>query len=508
MSGSTSSQLDAYRKDAKRLKKAWRSGDSEAAARIRSHVPDDRPLKHADFLFVIAREAGHDNWPKLKLALEAAAMTREERVHRLRTALYFGQHWVTERLLADDPELAVGEAALELALYDLKAVEARIAADPSYATTRIGRWLPLAILATSKEIQRSPEKQAGMMAIAELLVAGGADVDTTYSENPENEERLSSLYGALCHADNFELGKWLLEKGANPNDYESLYHATELPHTRALELLIEHKADPKGTNALARAIDFREIEKVKLLLEAGANPDEAVLDHPSGQPIDTIPALHQAARRWCPAEIAKLLLDHGAGPNRVWNGHSPYATARIYGNDEVAEMLAANGAATELSGGETRLADCARGVLPDAPIDPSLLNGEDKLMLTRVVFQEDRLPHLKALVAAGLDPDLPDEMGLIPLHSAGWAGLPDAVAFLLTLGPDLAFKNAYGGDALDTVIHGSEHRLDADERDHIGCARLLLEAGSELRPEFISGCGNEEMAAFLEDWQAEHLDPV
>ncbi|GAB4520901.1 MAG: hypothetical protein Tsb0019_22100 [Roseibium sp.] len=501
MSDRPASSLEAYKRNARRLRKAHAAGDPGALARVAAHVDGAKTLKHADFLHVLAREAGHDSWPKLKFAIESAALSREEKVERLTRALYFGQHWITEALLAEDPSLKDETFGLQVALYDLNAVRDAIAADPAAAVRPVGRRTPILHLAFSKEIHHSPGKRADMMAIAGLLLENGADVNDGYPAEPGSDHRLSALYGALCHADNYQLGRWLLENGADPNDNESLYHATELGHTRALELLLAHGARPEGTNALARALDFRSEEKVRLLLEAGADPDEAARDHPSGQPVETVPALHQAARRWCPAPLANLLLAHGADPLRIWKGHTPYATARIFGNDAVAEVLARHGAQTPLNDTETLLADCARGRPPQSPINPESLPEEDQLLLTRIVFERDRLDHLKALVAAGLDPDKADEMGLTPLHAAGWAGLPETVAYLLTLDPDLTWKNAFGGDALDTVLHGSEHRLDREERDHVSCARLLLQAGSVLHRRYIDDCGNAEMVAFLEDWQ-------
>jgi len=50
------------------------------------------------------------------------------------------------------------------------------------------------------------------------------------------------------------------------------------------------------------------------------------------------------------------------------------------------------------------------------------------------------------------------------------------------------------------VVHGSEFAPRLAEADHIACAHLLLEAGSVLHPDYISGSGNEEMVQFLEEW--------
>jgi ankyrin repeat protein len=498
----SSLSLDHFRKSARRLKKAFLNGEAEAVARLAAHVDTARPPRHADFLHVIAREAGHESWPKLKFALETASMSRAERAQRLTQALYFGQHWVTEKLLADDPTLKDDNFELQTALYDLEAVRSALETDAGAAIRKVGLRTPILHLAFSKDIHRRPELAPQMLAIAELLVANGADVNDGYPDQPGDKHLLSALYGALCHADNFELGRWMLERGADPNDNESLYHATELGHSRALELLLKHGARPDGTNALPRALDFGDATKVRLLLEAGADPNITVADHPSGQPVNTIPALHQAARRGCSEDIAELLLAHGADPDAEWEGHTAYAIALIYGNLPVAAFLDKRGHAQVLTANEQVLAACAKGKEDPGRLDVARLSKEDQSLLTRLAILSGKLDHMKALIAAGLDPDEPDEMGLPPLHVAGWNGLADELAYFLSLAPDLSRKNHFGGDALDTVVHGSEFAPRDPKADHISCARLLLEAGCVIDPRSISGCGNEDMAQFLEDWLA------
>jgi len=429
-------------------------------------------------------------------------MTRVQRAERLKRALYFGQHWVVTKLLEDDPTLPAENFGLQIALYDVDAVTAGLSQSPSAATEIIGVRSPILHLAYSQYIHMVPEKRADMLRIAASLVEHGADVNDGYASEPDSEHTVSALYGAFGHANNLVLAEWLLDHGASPDDNESLYHATELGHHDGLKLLMRHGVSTRGTNALPRALDFNDVEAIRLLLAYGADPNEAVEGHPSGQPVDTIPALHQAARRWCSAEIGKLLLDHGADPKALWQGHTPYAMARIYGNAAIAQVLERHGGATALSPTEDLLAACATGTAPTTRLDPRDLNEEDRRLLTRIVWSPSPLDHLKALVAVGLDPNKPEEMGLTPLHVAGWDGLPDRLAYLLTLDPDLTYRNAYGGDALETVIHGSEFCPKAAERDHIACARLLLEAGAELRHGDIDGCGNEEMTLFLETWSS------
>lgn len=119
--------------------------------------------------------------------------------------------------------------------------------------------------------------------------------------------------------------------------------------------------------------------------------------------------------------------------------------------------------------------------------------------MTRFIAGPVRLAHIKALVAAGLDPNQAQEMGLTALHVACWEGLPERVAYLLQLDPDLSHRNAFGGDALDATIHGSEFCPKASERDHVACARLLVDAGATFNRNWIGHFGNEEMASFFEN---------
>lgn len=494
--------LDHLRRSAKALLKAARAGDARALARVRAHVPAEAAPKHADALHALAREQGYASWPKLKFAHEAAAMDRSERAERLKRALYLGQNWVVEALLADTPDLGRDNFGLACALYDVAAVQTRLARDPSSANRVVGVRAPILHLTFSRHCQGGGS-EADMIATADALLGAGADVNASYPFEEGGEHRLSALYGAIGHARNMTMARWLLEHGADPNDNESLYHATELDTREGLEMLLAHGADPSGTNALPRALDFDDYAAAELLLQAGADPNEGLAPHPSGAPTLVIPALHQAARRMCSGSIAQLLLDHGANPVALARGHTPYAFARIFGNREVAQVLEQAGAATSLSPVEAQLARAADGDVHDRDwIDMGQLSEELRFLLGRLVWREGTLPQMQRLVAMGFDANLPDEMGMPPLHLAGWEGMLEKMAWLLSLRPDLSHVNGYGGTLFSTILHGSENCAKRAERDHIGCLRAALEHGVALPRPAIEGAGTPEMAAFLEGWAA------
>lgn len=500
--------IERLRRDAKALKKAFAAGDTGARARASAILgPRDR-LRHTDALHVVAREAGHASWPRLKLAVDLARMDRAARAERLSVALFYGQDWVVEALCAAEPDLGRDTFGLACALYDLDHVRGVLAADPDAARRAIGPRRPILHLAASQYHRMGGDAQA-MLGVAEALLAAGADVNDGWPSEPGSPHILSALYAALGHAGNLTLAEWLLEHGADPNDDESLYHATELGHLDGVRLLIRYGVRCAGTNALPRMLDFDDLEGVRLLLGAGADPNEGIATHPSGAPSLVVPALHQAARRGRSGATARLLLDHGADGRPPYKGHSAYAYARMVGNRAVAAELERAGQATPLDPAEDLLARAADGPVTGRIAEAALTEETRRLLIHLIGFGDpSRRAHLERLVAIGIDPDWTDAMEMPAIHVAGWEGHADLVAWLLTFGPDLAHRNAYGGDVLGTVIHGAEFCPARDGRDHLGCARLVLEAGSRLHRSDIDSCGVEEMVALLEDWAEAHPECV
>ena len=103
--------------------------------------------------------------------------------------------------------------------------------DPTCAVTAAGLALPLLHLCRSRMFTVWPDKADDAIAIAEMLAVNGADVNAG-SEHAGGQ--LSPLYCALGQAGHMDLAAWLLGHGADPNDGESLYHATELGHADGL----------------------------------------------------------------------------------------------------------------------------------------------------------------------------------------------------------------------------------------------------------------------------------
>ena len=113
--------------------------------------------------------------------------------------------------------------------------------------------------------------------LARELLARGADPNATFT-NEYGE--MSALYGAAGVVHDPELTRVLLEAGANPDDGESVYHATEARSPECLRALLEHGATAEPI-MLAHALDDERPEHVRLLLDAGADPARAAARTPS-----------------------------------------------------------------------------------------------------------------------------------------------------------------------------------------------------------------------------------
>ncbi|MCV2882834.1 ankyrin repeat domain-containing protein [Actibacterium sp. XHP0104] len=502
--------LDKLRRQAKVLQRMVEAHDAVAIARVRGHV--SRPvadLKHADFLHVMAREAGFATWPELKFAAETIGLDRAARQQRLKVALYHGQNHVVEALLKETPDLADGLLGLQVALYDLAAVQRALEDDPEAATRKRGPRTPMLHLAYSRYIHARPELKADMLTIAELLLVHGADVNDSAPLGAGDEHSLSALYGAIGHANNMALGQWLLDHGADPNDGESLYHATELGHHDGLRMLLAAGAEPRGTNALLRAMDFHDHRAVQMLLDHGADADEFVPDSVDGEEPWVIPALHQAARRMSDRRMIDMLLGAGADPARLHDGVSAYGYARVFGNTDLARAIEAQGTPPALTPDEELLAAAAEGRETSGRfIDPARLPDAYRNILREILHLPGKLDHMKRLVALGLEYDRPDAQGVTPVQAAGWSGLPEVLGWLISQRPDLGHVNGYGGTLLGTIIHGSENCPERATRDHVACARLALEHGVALPRKAVTLAGQPDMAAFLTDWAAAYPGQV
>jgi ankyrin repeat protein len=295
--------------------------------------------------------------------------------------------------------------------------------------------------------------------LRELLVRG-ADPSATFV----NEHgRMSALYGAAGVVHDPEMTRLLLEAGADPDDNESLYHATEAASSECLRLLLEHGAATADTNALAHALDHDRVEHVRLLLEAGADPNESA-------------SLAHAVRRGRGPEFIRLLARHGADLDRpggeTWRGNvplrTPYQHAILRNRMDVAETLAELGAATDVAPQDLAVAARGRGEERELPAELDV-DAQEVLILAVLGGRRDAAPpSFRGVVGGSPEGSL--------LQHAAWVGDPELVGYLLDAGADAEGAVAW-------AVHGSQyHRLPG--RDYVAVVERLLAAGAELEPQF------------------------
>jgi hypothetical protein len=300
--------------------------------------------------------------------------------------------------------------------------------------------------------------------LARELLAHGADPNVTFT-NEYGE--MSALYGAAGVVHDPELTRVLLEAGANPDDGESVYHSTEAPSPECLRLLLEHGASVEPI-MLAHALDDERPEHVRLLLAAGADPREL---------------LPFAVRRGRGPEDLRLLVEHGADlehrGGELWRRpkrlRTAYQHAALRNANDSTALLASLGADTSVESDDLAIAAVARGERPEG-LPESLDYDQQEVVILAAL--RDIMPFVVELFG----PDFRGVVGGSPegslLQHTAWVGNPALAGSLLAAGADTA-------GALDWAAHGSRHSAFG-ERDYVAVASQLVEAGAAVTAEQLA----------------------
>lgn len=334
------------------------------------------------------------------------------------------------------------------------------------------------------------------------LLDAGASANACILHNGDANARIPALYFA-CVSNNVAVARLLLERGANPNDGESVYHAAERNHQECLELLTEFGADLSACHShwgntplyfLAGYKTFSPLyesseQGMQWLLEHGADPNVRSLvgTGPNGLSGAAETPLHRAAAYGKSADVAHLLVERGAVVDAPrGDGKTAYILAIRAGNLGVAEYLASVGADTSLVSPVDRLlaaciaadASAARAIVDSTPGILDSLTPEDRQALALAV-EDDRDDRVRLMVDLGWR--LTDEgaWGGTPLHHAAWHGRVAMTKVLLELGAPINVRDSeYGSSPLAWAAHGSVNgRTNADD-DYVAVVKLLLAAGA------------------------------
>ena len=365
-------------------------------------------------------------------------------------------HWA-----AFDDEVAIGRALIEAGAH----VD---------AVTRFGAT-SIALAAENASV-----------AFLTVLLDAGADPDWA---TPEGE----TLLMTVARTGRTDAVRLLLERGADPNRAESwrgqtalMWASTENRLEVAAALLAagadvhERSTGSLGFSPLLFAVRAGHLEMTRRLLDAGANPDETLLDGTSAVVLATKNGHY---------ELGAVLLDAGANPNADDNGwtalHEIKWTRR--------PNLGFNNPPPIVTGTMSDLAFARELVEHGADLNARMTkepNNRYRNVLNRIgstpfllAAKGADVEMMRLLVDLGADPLIPNEDGTTPLMVAAGVGIwavgespgtnaeaLEAVRYALELGGDVTTVDDNGDTALHgAIIRGSEPLV-----------RFLLDQGADI----------------------------
>ncbi|HET9281923.1 MAG TPA: ankyrin repeat domain-containing protein [Candidatus Angelobacter sp.] len=422
----------------------------------------------------------------------------------IEAATWHGSPERAETILAAHPEVAKNSIHVAAILGDDATVRRLLADDPQNAFKKA---LPyggdaLVYLCLSKYLRLDQSKSDGFLRAATALLDAGASPNTGFWTEGEHREFETALYGAAGVAHHAELTRLLLERGADPNDDETFYHAPETYDNAALKVLVESgkmRADLLA-GMLLRKADWHDYEGIKYLLEHGADPNAMT--------IWGYTALHQALRRDNRLENIELMLDHGADPaikvaaevraafmpqlggNR---GISGLVIAARRGRGDVLEALERRGISIELTGVDRMIAACARNdqaaVRTIAANEPALVQEllDQCGSLLAEFAGNNNTEGVRLLLELGVsiqvlyqgDPYFGIPKDSMALHVAAWKGWPRTVKFLIERGAPVNAVDGKGRTPLQLAVHACVDSYWMNRRTPES-VEALLQAGASV----------------------------
>jgi ankyrin repeat protein len=309
----------------------------------------------------------------------------------------------------------------------------------------------------------------------------------------EGGGRWSPLLCAVAGEPNPDITRLLLQRGARPDDDHVLYLAAFETGHACLRLLLPYAAGIAATTALAAPISAGDTAGVRILLDAGADPNHRLDSGLLGESYEQsppVPPLSAAIELESGPELIGLLLERGSDPDALdGHGRTPYQQAIRTGQALIAELLARHGADTSVAEADRFLAACrhgdraaARQILGTDPGLAARLTAEDHQALI------DAADHGHAeAVRLMLDLGFPagtraaaDADGITALHAAAAAGSAPVVRLLLERGADIEARDTSWDSApLEWAVIGSGMYLGHDpEPDWPATVGALLDAGA------------------------------
>ncbi|CAG8444882.1 16778_t:CDS:2 [Acaulospora colombiana] len=312
--------------------------------------------------------------------------------------------------------------------------------------------------------------------MVKALIGGGADV------NVRDNAGLTPLHEAV-NSQNYEVVKYLLEAGANPNIGESdavdtpLHDAVNIMHEEIISILIDYGGDPEKTNLSGmtpKMLAADEPEILSLLKSASKvkEPNSLIIQK------NTEAKVSEEFRRIPSGETGKILHrksipSHSGRPTR-----STKMSGRPSDRSRCNDSLRNNGARGITSSNEVLRLDLsidsktgrsrlhhysklghAEAVVGILEMDPSIINLPDKPSKRTSLHEASIEGHheiISFLLAYQANINAQDKYGNTPLHYASFYGHGEVIKLLLEHNTALEIKNEDGKTPLD-MARGRRH---------------------------------------------------
>jgi ankyrin repeat protein len=478
--------IDHLRRQARDLLHAAQAGDTAAAGRIQA-VSNTLTLASAQL--AMAREYGFASWTKLKDEVTARTAGLAQQAEAFCEASIRDWTGRAARMLAATPEIAGYSFATAVILGDAGRVRTEIGRDPGLATRPDARsgWTPLHAASASRWHLLDPGRAEGLLAVARMLLDAGADPNGS-TGGQGGHGGWTPLRCAVAGAANPLITRLLLERGAVPGDHDLYLAGFGEDGHECLRLLLGHAPDVAqiARMALAAPISTNYTEGVRLLLEAGADPNRYADDADSPAPV-----VYAAVRSGCSAELAGLLLVHGADPDTPGpDGRSPYALAAVQGRADLATLLRRHGAADDITGTDRFLAVCQHAdqaaveqQLAQDPGLPGRLTAAQQAAAMIHAAQSGNTAALALMLDLGFPVDARGDDGGTALHAAAYSGSAPAVRLLLDRGAGIEARDtSWNSTPIEWAGVGSgEQPADNPHPDWTAAVQALLDAGASAQ---------------------------
>jgi ankyrin repeat protein len=452
--------LESLKKEAKRWLKALRDGDAAARERLRRVLPKAgaeialREVQHA-----LALEHGLGGWAALKEALADRALARRSAAERaddfLRHAIDRRGGPLAAHIHSRHPDVARFSLHTAVVAGDLAEVERRLASDSAAASAAGGpkNWQPLQYLCYAR--LPTPESSEHAVAIARALLDSGGDPNASWNDGWENPFKL--LTGVIgdgeerhaAHPRAVELAELLIERGADPYDTQALYNTSlSFDDTFWLDFLYS-RSEAAGEAArwsskegwpkngmldylIGNAVSRNHLQRTRWLLEHGA--------HATAQHSYSQRNLHTEALLGGFTDLARLLVEFGAQPERLDDAHAFQAACMQGDRDTVRRLLAAHPEFLRFPGPMYQAADRDRvdvaELLLELGVSPDVEHG--RWTALHSTAHNNAVRVAKLLIEHGATIDIREQKyHSTPLGHAVWAGNRDMVDLLSGVSRDV-----------------------------------------------------------------------